>query len=170
MATLPRGPWLELSIDFCGPLPTGEYLLVIIDEFSRFPVVEVVRSTSAETVIPVVDNVFSLLGYPEIVKSDNGPPFNGYLWKAFMQENGIRHRKITPLWPQANAQAEAFNNPLMKSVRSASISGSEKRNAKVSTRVSMHSPPNNIIHASSTDVRTRSTNKTTRSQAARVGG
>ena len=96
ISTLPRGPWLELSIDFCGPLPTGEYLLVIIDEFSRFPVVEVVRSTSAETVIPVVDNVFSLLGYPEIVKSDNGPPFNGHVWKAFMQENGIRHRKITP--------------------------------------------------------------------------
>ena len=29
MSTLPRGPWLELSIDFCGPLPTGEYLLVM---------------------------------------------------------------------------------------------------------------------------------------------
>ena len=100
---------------------------MIIDEFSRFPVVEVVRSTSAETVIPIVDNVFSLLGYPEIVKSDNGPPFNGHLWKAFMQENGIRHRKITPLWPQANAQAEAFNKPLMKAVRSASISGSSWR-------------------------------------------
>ena len=127
MSTLPRGPWLELSIDFCGPLPTGEYLLVIIDEFSRFPVVEVVRSTSAEIVIPVVDNVFSLLDYPEIVNSDNGPPFNGHLWKAFMQENGIRHRKITPLWPQANAQAEAFNKPLMKALRSASISGSSWR-------------------------------------------
>ena len=97
ISTLPRGTWLELNIDFCGTLPTGEYLLVIMDEeFSRFPVVEVVRSTSAETVIPVVENVFSLLGYPEIVKSDNGPPFNGHVWKAFMQENGIRHRKHRP--------------------------------------------------------------------------
>ena len=106
---------------------TGVYLLVIIDEFSRFPVVEVVRSTSAETVIPVVDNVFSLLGYPEIVKFDNCPPFNEHIWKAFMQENGIRHRKITPLWPQANAQAEAFNTPLMKAIRSARISGASWR-------------------------------------------
>ena len=73
MSTLPRGPWLEHSIDFCGALPIGESLLVIMDEFYRFPVVEVVRSISAETVISVVDNVFSLLGYPEIVKSDNGP-------------------------------------------------------------------------------------------------
>ena len=98
------------------------YLLVITDEFSRVPVVEVVRSTSAETVIQVVDNVFSLLGYPEIVKSYNGPPFNGHMWKAFMQENGIRHRKITPLWPQANASAEDFNKPFMKAIRTASIS------------------------------------------------
>ena len=123
MSALPRGPWLEISIDFCGPLPTGEYLLVMVDEFSRFPVVEVVRSTSAETVIPVVDGVFSLLGYPEVVKSDNGPPFSGHVWQSYMQENNVRHRKITPLWPQANAQAEAFNKPLMKALKSANISG-----------------------------------------------
>ena len=24
MSELPRGPWLNLSVDFCGPLPTGE--------------------------------------------------------------------------------------------------------------------------------------------------
>ena len=71
---------------------------MIMDEFSRFPVDEVVRSTSADTMISVVDNMFSLSGYPEIVKSDNGPPFNGHVWKAFMQDNGIRHRKITPIW------------------------------------------------------------------------
>ena len=61
------------------------------------------------------------------MKSDNSPPFNGRMLKAFMQENGIRHRKITPLWPQANALAEAFNKPLMKAIRSASIGGSSWR-------------------------------------------
>ena len=38
----PRGPWLNLSVDFCGPLPTGEYLLVVVDEYSWYPVVETV--------------------------------------------------------------------------------------------------------------------------------
>ena len=76
MSDLPRGPWLILSIDFCGPLPSGQYLLVMIDEYSRFPVIEVVRSTAAETVIPVVDKVFCTYWYPEVIKSDNGPPFN----------------------------------------------------------------------------------------------
>ena len=34
MSKLPPGPWLDLSVDFCGPMPTGEYLLVITDEYS----------------------------------------------------------------------------------------------------------------------------------------
>ena len=34
---LPRAPWKEVAMDFLGPFPTGEYLLVVIDEFSRFP-------------------------------------------------------------------------------------------------------------------------------------
>lgn len=43
--------WSRVSADFCGPFPTGEYLLVVIDDHSRYPVVEVLRSTSARTVI-----------------------------------------------------------------------------------------------------------------------
>ena len=42
MSELPRGPWLNLSVDFCGLLPTGEYLLVIVDEYSRYAVIEIV--------------------------------------------------------------------------------------------------------------------------------
>ena len=76
MTPLPEAPWCELSTDFYGPLPSGEYLLVIIDDYSRFPVVELVRSTSANTVIPVLDKVLSTFGTPDILKSDNGAPFN----------------------------------------------------------------------------------------------
>ena len=97
MSPLPRRPWTEISIDFCGPLHTGEYLLVVVDEFSRYPIVEVVRSTSVETVIPVMDKVFSLFSFPEVVKTDNGLPFNGRIWKSFLKECGVYHRKITPL-------------------------------------------------------------------------
>ena len=121
ISPLPRGPWPEISIDFCGSLPTGEYLPVIVDKFSQYSIVKVVRSTSAETVIPVVDKVFSLFSFPEVVKTDNGPPFNGHIWKSFLTECGVR--SITPLWPQANTQAECFNKPLMKALKAASING-----------------------------------------------
>ena len=52
MSDMPEKAWENLSADFCGPLPTGEYLFVIIDEHSRYPVVEIVNSVSANTVDP----------------------------------------------------------------------------------------------------------------------
>ena len=39
MSELPSGPWKDLSADFCGPLPTEEYLFVITVEYSRYAVV-----------------------------------------------------------------------------------------------------------------------------------
>lgn len=121
MSELPAAPWLNVSMDFCGPLPSGDYLLVMIDEYSRYPVVEIVRNMNTEKIIPIVDKIFSLFGFPKILKTDNGPQFISRKWKEFMNACGIEHRKITPLWPKANSQAEGFNKPLMKSVRAAHI-------------------------------------------------
>ena len=123
MSNLPRGPWINLSIDFCGPLPSGQYLMVITDEYSRFPVVEVVRSTAAEQVIEVMDKVFCTYGYSDVVKTNNGLPFDSQVWKGFLKTCGIKHCKITPLWPKANGQVENFKKPSMKAIKSAKIQG-----------------------------------------------
>ena len=74
MSPCPEAEWTDLSADFYGPLPTGEYLLVLIDEYSRFPIVEIIHSTSSAAVIPALDKIFALLGTPHIVKTDNAPP------------------------------------------------------------------------------------------------
>ena len=43
-------PWTSVAIDFYGPVPrTGQYLLVVIDIYSKFPEVEIVNSTEAKT-------------------------------------------------------------------------------------------------------------------------
>ena len=151
MTPLPETPWRELSTDFYGPLPTGEYLLVIIDEYSRYPVVEILRSTSANTVIPVFDKVIpvfdkvipvfdkvipvfdkvipvfdkvmSMFGIPGVLKSDNGPPFNSVQLQSFAAHMGFKHRKVTPYWPRANGEAERFMRNLGKVVKAASSEG-----------------------------------------------
>ena len=41
-----------------GFLPTGDYLFVVIDAYSRFHEVEIVHSTSAATIIPKMDKNF----------------------------------------------------------------------------------------------------------------
>lgn len=99
---MPSGPWREVSVDFYGPLRCGKYLLVIICEYSRYPTVKILSSTSSEMVIKVMNEVFATFGIPEVVKSDNGPPFNSNNFKEFAQQIGFKHRKITPLCPRAN--------------------------------------------------------------------
>ena len=123
MTPLPEASWRELSTDFYGPLPTGEYLLIIIDEFSRYPVVEIIRSTSANMVIPVFDKVMSMFGIHEVLKSDNGPPFNSEQLHSFTTHMGFKHCKVTPYWPRANSEAERFMGNLGKVVKAASSDG-----------------------------------------------
>ena len=94
---------------------------MIIHEHSRYPVVEIVRSVSANTVIPVVDKVLSIFGRPDVIKTDNGSPLNSVAFQRYAENSGFKHRRITPLWPRANAQAEAFNKPTMKAVRTAIV-------------------------------------------------
>ena len=38
-----------------------------------------------------------------------------------MKENGIKHQRITPLWPQANSEVENFMKPMEKAIRAACI-------------------------------------------------
>ena len=76
MSDMRGGAWRNLSMDFLGPLPSGEELMVLVDEYSRFPIVEIIRSVSANTVIPVLNKHLATFGYPGVIKSDNGAPFN----------------------------------------------------------------------------------------------
>ena len=122
-STLPTSVWTELSIDFLGPMPDGSYFMVIIDDYSRFPVVENLQNISAKSVIPRLENIFATFGIPLTVKSDNGAPFNGNDFAEFATEYGFTHRRITPLHPMANGSAEKFMQPLQKAIKTAHTEG-----------------------------------------------
>lgn len=83
MSELPEAPWHNVSVDFYGPLPYGEYLLVIVDDYMWYPVVKILHTISMTAVIPVIDDVFSLFGIPSVLKTDNGPPFNSSMFSQF---------------------------------------------------------------------------------------
>ena len=76
MTELLSGPWEQMAIDFKGSLPSGDFLLAVIDEYSRFDETEITKSTSMKSVIPKLDKIFSSFGIPLKVKSDNGSPLN----------------------------------------------------------------------------------------------
>ena len=118
----PDTPLHTVAIDFKGPVPnTSEYLLVVTDVYSKYPEVEVVRSTEAKTVIPQLDKIFARHGIPAKITTDNGPPFNGKEFERYMALLGVNWKPSTPLWPQGNANAESVMKPLGKLLQSAKI-------------------------------------------------
>ena len=121
MTKLPDEAWQEVSMDFSGPYPGGEYLLVVMDDYSRFPELEIVYSTSANATIPALDAMFARQGIPVVAKSDNGPPFNSEQFADWARYINFHHRKITPRWPEANGEVERFMRTLNKAVRIAKL-------------------------------------------------
>ena len=96
---MPESAWIEVATDFHGPLSNGDYLMVIVDEFSRFPIVKIIKSTGAEDVIPILKETFNLFGIPKSLKTDNGPPFQGHKLAKFLESEGVKHREITKIAP-----------------------------------------------------------------------
>lgn len=94
---------------------------MIVHGYSRFPVIKIVKSTSSTSTVPVLDKVFSEFGIPTTVKSDNGHPFQSTEFSQCGKHLGFIHRKTTPLWPQANGEAERLMQPLIKAIRSAVV-------------------------------------------------
>ena len=87
-----------------------------------------------------MDRIFSTHVIPNTVRTDNGPPFTSREIQEYMQEMEQNHKIITPLWPQANSEAENFMKPLMKAICSANVEGQQwKRKTSVSMFVEIQS-------------------------------
>ncbi|GFR97837.1 CAI-1 autoinducer sensor kinase/phosphatase CqsS [Elysia marginata] len=71
----------------------------MINDYSRFPEVEILYSTSAKVVIPKINQIFARFGSPIVLKSDNGPPFNGTEFAAFAKKLGFHHHRPTNVEP-----------------------------------------------------------------------
>ncbi|CAG2247242.1 unnamed protein product [Mytilus edulis] len=124
--SLPSKPWEQISADFLGPLPSGEYLFTVVDYYSRWLEVTIMsKSTSADRVIDALDKMFTIHGLPISIATDNGPQFISDTFKKYLDQNGIVHRRITPLWPAANGEIERQNRSLLKRMR---IANAEKKN------------------------------------------
>ena len=59
-----NGPWQTIHADFYGPLPTGQYDIVLIDKHFRCTEAEVISNTSNKTLVLTLDAIFTRHGIP----------------------------------------------------------------------------------------------------------
>ena len=94
---------------------TRVVILVLTDDYSRYCLrCQVVPDMTAETALQAVQAAWREFGLPEELVSDNGRAFTGVYtdtqtrFEHGLQQAGIRHRLITPYYPEGNGKAEAF--------------------------------------------------------------
>ena len=108
-----------------GPLPSGEYVFVVVDYYSRYFEFDILTSVTSTKVIESLEKIFCTNGLPQSLKTDNGPQSVSEEFEGFLKENDIKHRTSTPLWPQANGKVERQNRSLLKTLK---IAKTERKN------------------------------------------
>ena len=64
-----------------------------------------------------MEHVFTMLGYPNTLVSDNSPQFTSSDFEIYFLEHNIKHQLTSPYWPQANGKVERFNRTLTKTMK-----------------------------------------------------
>ncbi len=93
-------------MDILGPLPSGDYIFVCVDYYSRIYEIDVMKTVTAYRVIQGLVKMFTTHELPVTVTSDNDPQFASQQFKDYLRQNGIVQRRVTPLWPPANGEVE----------------------------------------------------------------
>ena len=61
---MPQGPRQNLAMDFIGPLPSGDSMLVVGDYYSHYYEIAVMKTTNSEKAIEVLKEIFARHGLP----------------------------------------------------------------------------------------------------------
>ncbi len=101
----PKRPWSRIHIDYAGPFQ-GHMFLVIVDAYSKWLDVKVVKQATSTNTITALRSLFATHGIPELIISDNGTVFTSAEFQQFTKQNGIRHNTSAPYHPATNGLAE----------------------------------------------------------------
>ena len=119
---IPKGPWIKLGVDLFEH--SKKHYLLIVDYFSKFPIIRKLHSLSTGQVISELKGIFSENGIPETLISDGGPQFRSE-FKEFAQKWGFEHIQSSPHHHQSNGEAERYVRTIKDTLTKAHQSGQD---------------------------------------------
>ncbi|GFS14443.1 zinc finger protein [Elysia marginata] len=113
---------MRVANDIVGPInPPSEaghrFILTLIDYATRYAEAVPLRKIDTETVADALRNIYSRLGVPEEVLSDQGTQFMSDCMKEVCRLLGIKQKATTPYHPMCNGIVERFDATLKTCLR-----------------------------------------------------
>ena len=78
----------------------------MVDSYSKWIDCKLINSNNSETIIKILEDFIAIFGYPDLIVTDNGPPFNSIKFKEFCEKSKIKILNSIPYNPESNGIAE----------------------------------------------------------------
>lgn len=114
-------PWEMISMDFLGPYPRSKkgniWVLVVCDFFSKFVMVQCLRSATAPAVCTFVEHmIFNLFGAPDVCITDNAQVFKSEQFTKLLSNYSVSHWNLSVYHPAPNP-TERVNRVIVTAIR-----------------------------------------------------
>jgi hypothetical protein len=115
-------PFQQVAVDLIGPIePMSEgknrFILVMVDYATRYPEAVALKNTRSETIADALFTLWSRLGIPEQILSDNASNLNGKLMNEVLEMLRIKHRVTSVYNPRGNGACERANGHIKQMIR-----------------------------------------------------
>ena len=114
-------PFTRIAMDIVGPLPKtkrgNRFILTICDYATRYPEAIPLPSIEASRVARELLLLFTRVGVPEEVLTDQGTNFMSTMLEDIYHALQIRRIRTTPYHPQTDGLVERFNGTLKSMIR-----------------------------------------------------
>ncbi|XP_078797929.1 uncharacterized protein LOC144989406 [Oryzias latipes] len=114
-------PFQRIAMDIVGPLEKSsqghQYILVVCDYATRYPEAFPLRTITSSAIIHALTELFSRVGIPDEILTDQGTNFCSRLMQQFHRQLGIKSLRTTPYHPETDGLVERFNQTLKRMLR-----------------------------------------------------
>ena len=114
-------PFTRIAMDIVGPLPKSarghRYILVLVDYATRFPEAIPLRAATAKAVAHELVMLFSKMGIPDQIISDQGTCFLSSVLTKLYQWLNIKRIRTSVYHPQTDGLVERFNQTLKRMLK-----------------------------------------------------